>query len=60
MSEPSDVEIAMHLFRLIRSGNYATAAKVLAAAREDFPEVSKERIKSLMSQLARRIVASDR
>lgn len=56
MTPPSDVEITMHLFRLMRSGNYMTAKQVLEACEESFPDVEKQRIRACASDLARRLI----
>ena len=56
MAEVEDVEIAMHAFRLMRTGRYLKADELLAAVKEDFPEVEEARIRAVLRQLAERLV----
>ena len=55
---PSDVEIVMHLFRLMRSGNYRTAKEVMEACEQDFPDVEKQRVSACAKTLAQRLIAN--
>jgi len=57
--EISDLEIEMHIFRLIRGGKYRTAKAVFAAATEDLPTVCVNRIRRCTSTLAGRILKND-
>lgn len=56
MSKTPDLELRMHAFRLIRSERYRTAAAVLQAMKEDFPEVDEERIKRVLASLAAKLL----
>ena len=51
-----DVEIEMHAFRLMRSGNYSKGAAVLKALQEDFPEVAEQRLRECCVRLAERLL----
>jgi len=56
MADIADVEILMHAFRLARTGRYRTAAELLAALKEDFPDVEEARLKDCLKQLAERFM----
>lgn len=57
--EVMDVELTMHAFRLMRSGNYRRADAVIAAMQEDFPEIPKERLMQIMAALCRKLREND-
>ena len=56
MSDIMDVELKMHAFRLMRSGQYKTAAAVLEAMKEEFPGVDEDRIRRTLAALAAKML----
>lgn len=60
MSESIDLEMRMQAFRLIRSDRYRTAAAIVEAMKEDFPEASEEQIKRVLASLAAKILEDRR
>lgn len=54
--ELNDAEIIMAIFRLMRDGGHRTAAAVLRAAKEAFPDEPPERIERCMHELAKRML----
>lgn len=55
-AETEDIEIVMHLYRLMRSGNYKTADEVLKAACADFKDVPEKRVRECAARLARKLI----
>lgn len=62
MNEPknySDLEIKMHAFRLMRSGNYKKAKVISEVIKKDFQEITKERIDRCMKELCKSLMADE-
>lgn len=58
-SDTMDIEVTMHAFRLMRSGNFRRADALAQAMQEDFPEVPKERLMQIMAALCRKLLEND-
>jgi len=55
----SDIEIKMHAFRLMRSGNYKRAKELSKVMQEDFQQIPKERIDRCMKELCKSLIANE-
>ena len=53
----TDIEIQMHMFRLMRDGHITKAAELIKAVQEDFPGIDLARIKACAYELARRLMS---